>query len=484
MEEHSVNQDQKIYTPSQMRFNKFTLSFLDENEKLFRKTYFNNSLTQFRISFLLVTFLYSIFGYLDSIVVQEYAFLFHFIRFGIVFPFLMLVFLLSFSKYFIRIWQELLFVSFIVGGVGIITMILKAPDNYTYYGGLMLIFIAGYFFIALRFFLATIAGWTTLILFNIGAIFFSAIKSDVIISNNFFFISANVIGMFAAYSIEFYKRKDFFLNQQLDRRNTEIISVNTNLETKVYKRTQELNQAKEKAEESDHLKSAFLANMSHEIRTPLNSIVGFSGLLNDPDFDEEQRKEFIKTIVDSGNSLMVIISDIMDLSMLESKQLKIRNERFFVNRVFADLEKEFRIRAEENEIEFKVNIPNQSENIEIESDIYRLKQICNNLIGNALKFTSVGFIEIGYLQNKNKIEFYVKDSGIGIAAVNRQKIFERFRQADITKTRKYGGNGLGLAISKTLVEILGGEIWVESEEDIGSIFYFTIPLDLTQDKTI
>ena len=354
-------------------------------------------------------------------------------------------------------------------------MLIKAPENSYYYGGMMLIFTAGYFFISLRFFLATIAGWTTLIIFNIGAILFSAIEIKITISYDFFFIAANLIGMFAAYNIEYYKRKDFFLNQQLDHRNAEINSTNANLETKVNERTQELKEAKEKAEESDQLKSAFLANMSHEIRTPLNSIMGFSGLLSDPDFDEEQRNEFIKTIMDSGNSLMAIISDVMDLSMMVSKQLKIRKERFSVSMVFENLYNEFRTRAEEKGIEFKVNIPGQSENIEIESDLYRLKQISNNLISNALKFTSNGFIEIGYSIKNNNVEFFVKDSGIGIESIHHQSIFDRFRQVDTSKARKYGGNGLGLTISQYLVEMLGGKIWVESEVNKGSTFYYTIP---------
>ncbi len=475
MEYTSENKINLRESSEKMRINRLTLSFPDDSENSFRTRYFHDSLKLFRISFVIVTFLYGIFGYLDVLVVEKYSTTFHIIRYGIVVPFLLIVFILSFGKYFIKIWQGLILISSVIGGLGITIMIIKTPENYAYYSGLMLIFSAGYFFVALRFLLATIAGWTTLILFNIGVIFFTSIQPEIIISNNFFFISANVIGMFAAYIIEYYKRKDFFLNQQLDHRNREIISVNANLESKVIERTHELILAKEKAEESDQLKSAFLANMSHEIRTPINSIIGFSELLSDPDFDETQKKEFIQTIVKSGNNLMMIISDIMDLSMIESKQIKLRNEHFEVSQVFVDLENEFRYRAEANKLEFRINCPETSGQIFLVNDKYRLKQICDNLIGNALKFTHSGFIEIGYFLKETQIVFFVRDSGIGIPAIHQSTIFERFRQADVTKTRKYGGNGLGLAISKNLVELLGGEMWLDSEEAKGSTFYFSLP---------
>jgi len=184
-----------------MKINKFTLAFPDENERSFQIKYFHNSLIQFRVAFILVTFLYGIFGFLDQLLAKHYENLFHLIRFWIVVPLFIFVFAFSFSKYFIRIWQELLFVCFIVGGAGIAVMTIVAPENYTYYAGMMLIFSAGYFFIKLRFFLATIAGWITLLFFNIGAIFFSNTETAMIVSNNFFFVSANLIWIFSSYPI-------------------------------------------------------------------------------------------------------------------------------------------------------------------------------------------------------------------------------------------------------------------------------------------
>lgn len=237
----------------------------------------------------------------------------------------------------------------------------------------------------------------------------------------------------------------------------------------------ELIQAKEKAEESDRLKSAFLANMSHEIRTPLNSIIGFSELLGDPVFDQEQKNEFIRTIVDNGNSLLLIISDIMDFSMLEARQMKIRKEAISSRKLLNELRNDFSKKAAQKGIEFRISPDSTNHDIQIESDLYRIKQVFNNLIGNSLKFTKEGYIEIGYQMSADKVMFHVKDSGIGIDPVHHQSIFERFRQVDLAKTRKYGGNGLGLSISKNLVELLGGSIWVESEPNKYTNFFFTIP---------
>jgi len=185
----------------------------------------------------------------------------------------------------------------------------------------------------------------------------------------------------------------------------------------------ELIDAKEKAEESDRLKSSFLANMSHEIRTPLNSIIGFSELLSDPFFEQQQKDEFINTIIDNGNNLLIIISDIMDFSMLESGQMKIRREVIPVKKLLSDLVADFSKKATRKGIEIRIDQSLNNLDVMIESDPYRIKQIFNNLIGNALKFTHEGYIEIGYKIQDKKIEFHVKDTGIGIVPEYHQTIF-------------------------------------------------------------
>lgn len=233
--------------------------------------------------------------------------------------------------------------------------------------------------------------------------------------------------------------------------------------------------AKNKAEESDRLKSAFLANMSHEIRTPLNSIIGFSELLSDADFELDQKNEFIAHIIDNGNNLLNIISDIMDISKMESGEITIRKGQVPVNKFMLGIKEQFKIKPEDKNLELKLDIPAIDEEIFIAADVDRLRQIFNNLLSNAIKFTPNGYIRIGYHRKSEMVEFYVEDTGIGIPDVYHNKIFDRFRQVESFTTRKYGGNGLGLAITRNLVELMGGTIWLESELGKGSTFYFTIP---------
>ena len=242
---------------------------------------------------------------------------------------------------------------------------------------------------------------------------------------------------------------------------------------------QELNTALTKAQESDRLKSAFLANMSHEIRTPLNSIIGFSELMADPDFDTGQQTEFAKIIINSGNSLLTIISDIMDFSKIEAGQVIVNKLQFVVQKLISKLLKEYSLAAQDKGIELRIDPLNPKEEIWIRSDENRLRQVLVNLVGNAIKFTKEGYVEIGIKVTGDYIQFHVSDTGIGIPEEFHDEIFERFRQVESSNSRKYGGNGLGLAISKSLVEIMGGEIWIESVQEKGSTFYFTIPIGLT-----
>jgi signal transduction histidine kinase len=240
----------------------------------------------------------------------------------------------------------------------------------------------------------------------------------------------------------------------------------------------ELTIAKVKAEESDQLKSAFLANMSHEIRTPMNGILGFAELLKDDSTTPETRREYLDIITKSGRHLLSVINDIIDISKIEAGLMTIEKRRCDLNQVFSDIYLFFKKHNEVNrkKIDIKLKLQLSNEASICHSDPNRLAQILNNLLGNAVKFTLSGTIEIGYkLADANSILIYVSDTGIGIPKDKLVRIFERFIQADNTNARKFEGTGLGLAISKALVELLGGSIWVESELNKGSVFYVRLP---------
>ncbi len=246
----------------------------------------------------------------------------------------------------------------------------------------------------------------------------------------------------------------------------------------------DLIEAKEKAEESEKLKSAFLQNMSHEIRTPLNAISGFSGLLSNNNLSDEKRTGFISIIQNSSKQLISIVNDILTISSLETNQLKPVIEKVSINEIIIELFEIFKQQAQNSNISIHKQINLTNEQSVIYTDKTKIIQILSNLISNAFKFTNKGSIEFGYTysniieNNTSKngfLRFYVKDTGIGIQPYVQEKIFERFRQADNSIAKKYGGTGLGLSISKAFVELLGGKIWLESQPDIGSTFFFTIP---------
>jgi len=244
-----------------------------------------------------------------------------------------------------------------------------------------------------------------------------------------------------------------------------------------------LQKEKERAEESDHLKSAFLANMSHEIRTPMNAILGFTELLTMPDSEvtPEEKENFIKLINNSGNNLLQLIDDIIDISKIEAGQLKINIKNCNINSSLTDIWQSFleirKHKGKEN-IDIRINENVSEQNITIKTDPLRLNQVFINLIDNALKFTEDGFIEFGYeFKNNQELLFYVKDTGLGMDRNKKDLVFNRFTKIEDDSSRLYRGAGLGLAISKSIVELLGGKIWVESALDVGSTFYFTLPFN-------
>jgi|GEM_PF-696172 len=237
----------------------------------------------------------------------------------------------------------------------------------------------------------------------------------------------------------------------------------------------DLVQAKDKAEESDRLKTAFLANVSHEIRTPMNGILGFMEMLGDPDIDKSQREMYIDIVNKSGQRLLATINDIVEISKIEAGLIEVYLSEFDLSETMDYHQTFFAKRSEEKGLKLILSEQIQGKDAYIKTDKHKLEGILTNLLNNAIKFTPAGMIEFGNRKEGESVLFFVRDTGIGIPANKLDDIFKRFVQADLNITRPYEGSGLGLSIVKAYLEKLGGKIWVESEVGKGSTFCFTIP---------
>jgi PAS domain S-box-containing protein len=251
-------------------------------------------------------------------------------------------------------------------------------------------------------------------------------------------------------------------------------------------KNRELIMAKERAEESDQLKTAFLANMSHEIRTPMNGILGFTNLLEKPSLSTEDMKSYIDIIKKSGERLLGTVNDLIDISKLETGQVNIVITDTYINELLDTLTRFFLPEAGEKELRLSCNKAFADQYVCIRTDEQKLNSVLTNLLKNAIKYTKKGSVECGYREvqkdKRTMLEFYVKDTGIGIQENRQHAVFNRFEQADIDDRHAYEGSGLGLTIAKNLVELLGGEIWLESSPGEGSTFFFTIPLVTSEGK--
>ncbi len=280
------------------------------------------------------------------------------------------------------------------------------------------------------------------------------------------FVVANIITLFPL--VSFINGMTFSFEKELRYKN--ILS----------KEREKLMRAKIKAEESDVLKTSFLSNMSHEIRTPMNAILGFSNLLSHKEISSSEKEEFVNLIRINGKNLLTLVEDIIDISKIDSGQLQVKNSPVCLHEILKEVYNSFwddiKRRGQLN-IKLYLNEGISDKKTMILTDAFRLRQVLINLVGNGIKFTDRGFVEFGYeLKNEEVLQFYIKDTGIGLPKGKEQEVFERFSKFSNDKQKMlYGGTGIGLSIARDVVSLMGGKIWVESEEKVGSTFYFTIP---------
>ena len=492
------------------RINWLTLSFSGDLEKAFQDGFFQNSLRQARIAFLLAIFFYSIFGVLDAWLVPEAKHKLWFIRYAIFVPYVAVVYLFSFSRHFKKYMQISIALGVVIAGVGITAMILIAPypASHSYYAGLLLIFIYGYTSAKLRFWWATTAGWLIVVAYEIAAIWLSPTPIPILVNNNFFFLSANILSMFACYSIEYYLRRNFVQARLLETEKRKVSDINLELESRVRERTAQLAKSnrelkqeiveRKRSEKDRRYLEAQLAKsqkmeaigtlaggVAHDLNNILSGLVSYPELLLMDLPEESPLRQPILTIQASGQKAAAIVQDLLTLARRGVSVQEVMNLNNLIDDYLSSPENQ-KIMEYHSDITVETNL--QSDLFNIMGSPVHLSKTIMNLVSNAAEaMPNGGTISIStdncYIDNSLRVydavdegdytTLTVSDTGIGISDENVERIFEPFYTK---KTMGRSGTGLGMAVVWGTVKDHSGYIDVKSKLGEGSTFTLYFPV--------
>ena len=426
--------------------------------------------SQFRQGIVAAAILYSAFAIIDLFHLPINWGIAWFIRLGLILPFLIFCFVLSYTKKIYPYLQNTMIWLMFGGQIGILAMIyISEPTEiayWAYYAGLILVFLWSGFVFQMRLKYVIYLSISNIVLYNAVAIFKQGLLNEGLqsesyywfLGNNFFLISAGVISIVGAYQLKRYQRSLIEQNKLIKQERDE------------------LKIAKQKAEESDNLKSAFLATMSHELRTPLNAVLGFSELI-ERDLSMDTLLNYKSIINNNAQNLLEIIESIFELSSLESGEIKAAYGSVSVDEIMTDMQHVAETelsRSQNKQVQLRQSVPANAAQTILNTDKSLFQKILTNLLKNAFKFTDKGYVEYGYNLKDTALVFYIKDSGIGIPPEKQEIIFDRFRQVDDSYSRRFGGIGMGLSISKKMAEVLNYPLWLESEEGQGTTFFVKV----------
>jgi len=467
--------------------NILTLRFNDRDlEKEFRSYYFDKYLIQLRWMHVISIFLFVLVTVVDRVLLEN-SYVTYSISLSIVVSVFSLGLILTFVKtdLYKKLYRALNIVYVLITTFFFMFSSFQSESVHAVilFSGVYICLIFNYTSIRQDFILAFTTGLFIILCYVFGGFSRFPVISDFI-QVGIYLLGVNLLGMFIAYMIEHDGKKVFLMLRQIRHNADKINNANKYLESEVEKRTYELRLAKEKAEESDKLKSAFLANMSHEIRTPMNGILGFTSLLEKPDLSEETRGQYIDIIKKSGDRMLNTVNDLISISKIETGQETLNERDMDPCAMVEEIVEFFAPSAMNKELELRHHRSSAHQHELVKLDPSKFSSIVSNLIRNAIKYTDNGSIDVSSSKDGKQVTVEVNDSGQGIPKDRQKAIFDRFIQADIYDLKAKEGAGLGLSIVKAYVEMMGGTISLESEPDKGSRFTVTLPIKNTKKDVV